>query len=835
MRVSKIFDSKSIKLKRSFSTKACALVIGQVIVASASMAASDTREIKDSTKLEEVMVTARGMEQPIRDIPVAITMLDEKRLENLQLNTMGDVAATLPQLDLLSAPNGSGAIVSIRGIGANYTSIGIEQSVSTIVDGVYYPFGRSVLDGTFDARQIAVLKGPQALFFGKNATAGAVVIDTNNPGNEFEASGRIAYEFEQEKPILEGILSGPLTENLGIRLAVRATNANSGYFKNNAQPSVYVTQDAARGFVATANPNTAPKDDYWPGEESLLARLTVEYVPNDRMRFNIKGSISQFDVNSPSGGTELWHCPTLNGQPQVVVGGVPVPNPYDSDCTGDWRKSENPVPPIIAATNPLANRYGGELGSEYKSKSITGTGEFNFEKLDLSTILNYHETDVHFVGDFDYSGNTSVFAPEQDTFENLSLEIRGVTSLNGPVNFVGGIYYQNTKLDFIQDVYFAGAQNSAAANPANEYIAYNKISATDGDTFSLYGEIIWDISDRWQLAAGARYIDESKDSFFEQSYVNPAYTGLFTVGGITADQDFSELVPEVTVSWDATDDATFYAGYKEGWKSGGFSNSGILGAISGTASDFTFEPESVKGFEAGMKSYFLGGALYVEIEGYFYEFKDLQIDFFNSPTFANITTNVGKSETKGVEMQLNWTPADVDGLVVRGSIGYNDSEYIDFVAPCWAGQKPSQGCTIDLGIAGEVPKQQLAGTPRALSPKWLGMVGVDYDFEVGDSLVMGVTGNLQLKDDYLLDYFGNPAAVQDGYAMLDAAIRLGGTNQRWRVDLVGRNLTNKYALLLSRDGAGSGGGTGTSAGFAADLIGIPVLKRSVELSLTVRY
>src|SRR5690606_9788098 len=95
------------------------------------------------------------------------------------------------------------------------------------------------------------------------------------------------------------------------------------------------------------------------------------------------------------------------------------------------------------------------------------------------------------------------------------------TRLDGPFNFVGGVYLQDTKRDFLQDVDFLGARDTAAPNPHYEYTAYRKVSETDGETLSVYGELQWDFADRWRLTAGVRYTDETKESFFEQPYVNP--------------------------------------------------------------------------------------------------------------------------------------------------------------------------------------------------------------------------------------------------------------------------------------------------------------------------
>ena len=179
-----------------------------------------------------------------------------------------------------------------------------------------------------------------------------------------------------------------------------------------------------------------------------------------------------------------------------------------------------------------------------------------------------------------------------------------MTSFQFPINFAGGFYFQTTHLQFAQDVDFAGAQDSAAP-PLDEYVAYNKSSATTGHTYAVFGQGIWDIVKNVELTAGARYTHETKDSYFEQPYVNPTLLALFipydpaspTAGGgvcncnsIGAHQTFDNVSPEATLTWKPNKDLTLYGAYKTGYKSGGFSNSAILstGTLAGrTISRFT--------------------------------------------------------------------------------------------------------------------------------------------------------------------------------------------------------------------------------------------------------
>ncbi|MFT7304855.1 MAG: iron complex outermembrane receptor protein, partial [Candidatus Azotimanducaceae bacterium] len=611
------------------------------LAAAASLAAFGTSPGILANEIVEIVVQARAEQESVRNIPVALTAVSEEKMNQYGIESMTDLEAITPQLSISRAGNGNGATVNIRGIGSPTTSIGIEQSVAIMIDGVYFPQGRAINEGLFDVSQVLVLKGPQALYFGKNATAGVVSIMTNNPGDEFEASIRVNNEFESDDLTLEGMVSVPINDKIGIRLAVQKSKMDGGWIRNNAvdEPAAYLTTDAAT-FAQRTYVNPKAETD-WPQEETTYARVTVAGDLSDTFSYNVKGSYAKFEQGTPSGALEMFNCRALNGVAHSSVGVDPQPAGRQTplvqaiplptvDCNPDGGRGWNNVPPEIARTNNLLGQFGGDDGDLYESRSITGTLNWSFENFDTKLILNYHNQEAQWVGDQDASGVTTIFAGEQNEFDNLSAEFRLVSQLDQPVNFVVGGYFQKTERDFEQVVNFAGARNTAAA-PNDEYTAYNKVSGTDGDTQSVYGEVIWDIADRWQLTGGVRYIDENKDSYFIQPYVNPFFLGLFKVYDpanpatrAVADQSFDDLIPEVTLRWETTDNLTMYVAYKEGFKSGGFSNSAILSNLSPAGfNDFVFDPEEVDGVEFGAKAAILNSSVLLTFEAFFYDFKDL--------------------------------------------------------------------------------------------------------------------------------------------------------------------------------------------------------------------
>ena len=789
-----------------------------------------------AAEIEEILVTARAVDESVRDVPVAISAFNEEQLQRFAIRDLEDLAASSASLEIGRIASGNGAQIAIRGISSSPGSLGIEQSVALILDGVYFPQGRTINEGLFDARQVAILKGPQALYFGKNASAGAVVVTTNDPGPEREAFGRLGYEIETKTINAEAVLSVPLSDRWGVRAAVQGTWMSDGYLKNVAGPTTYTTFDAASGFAPTVHENGPAADSWIPGEESISGRLTLKGEINDSTTLKVKATYTDFEYNSVN-LSELYDCPTLGGKPHSNTADPDNPgfqkaiaNPFGGECMPDRSRGLNPIPPTVAATTKDLNQFGGDPGEAYESFIFTADLETRLDNFLIRNILNYHSQDVGWVIDADGGASTSIFASEFNQFENFSFESRTATTFAGALNGVLGFYYQTTDRKFRQEVIFAGAEYSAA-DPTNRFIAYDKVSFTDGETVSGYGELIWDIGDNLQLTGGARYIWENKDSEFTQPYVNPAFSALFIQDRVLAsDKSYDDVVAELTMRYQPTDNLTYYVAYKQGWKSGGFDNGSIDSTLnSDPIGDITYEPEEVDGVEGGVKGVFLDGALSLDFDIYHYQFKNLQLNFFNATTFAYRTLNAGVAETTGGELQVNWA-TQVEGLTLSAAIAYNDASYKEFLAPCYGGQSFAEGCNIGTGA---LKDQDLSGEPRGLAPKWRGNLGFNYRRPVGAGLEMSFAGNLKFSDNYTLsEYITN--AVQDSYVLLDASVRLGSDDGRWTVAVIGRNLTDKYIRTSAADAPSTGGNTGTDRAFQSDRYAFFKLPRTIAFEVSMR-
>ncbi|WP_320076693.1 TonB-dependent receptor [Novosphingobium ovatum] len=765
--------------------------------------------------LSDIVVTARRKVENMQDVPVAVTAISAAQIQKYDMTNLEKISTQTPQFTIGRASNGSGAQLTLRGIGSSASSIGIEQSVAVILDGVYYGQGRVINEGFLDLGSVEMLKGPQALFFGKNATAGVISLKSADPTTHAEYMARVGYEMKAREVVGEVMASGPLSDTLGIRVALRGSKMFGGYFANGGLNKTYSTFDVATGITT---PHFAPaltSDN--PGARALIGRVTLQYKPTSRLTMTLRANASMDDNDNNSWNYVPYAC----GNPNGTFGANP-----SIRCAKTFTVYQNYFPADLAGANPFS-RADGSLYNQYRSWAITGQVDYSLDHLNLTLITNYNKNVNQWACDCTIvSAADPLSAPstEHSVYNAFSTEFRAQTKFDAPVNLMWGVLYQSTKRNHTQSGSFGGISDSSAP-AAYKYLGYYKRSETDGETITTYGQVEWKIVPNVTAAAGVRYTHETKDSYLTHPYINLALQGLFLQNRpVVANQAWDNWSPEATLTWKPTRDLTLYAAYKTAYKSGGFSNSGFVSATT-VASDVAFNPETAAGFEVGFKSTLMDRQLRLNIALYSYLYKDLQVDFFNATTFAFITTNAGGARTKGVEVEFEYAPRAVAGLNVHGSVNYNRARYTNYVAPCYGGQTVATGCGAGGLTFHGADAQNLSGTPTAVAPDWTGSLGISYEAEVSRGWKSGFSIDARYSGAYLASAFGKPNSRQDAYVSLDASLRLKTVDDRYEIALIGKNITNRFIV----------GGAIDAPNSAADTLGFVNLPRTVQLQGTVRF
>lgn len=794
---------------------------------------------KQAGGLTDIIVTARKRAENLQNIPIADTVVSQKQLQTYQITSVEKVAALAPQLIVSRNGSGNGAAIGLRGISVNATSISLEQSVATVIDGVYYSGGRSLNVGLFDLSQVELLKGPQSLFYGKNTTAGAISVTTADPTSHYSVMGRMGYEFNAKNPYMEGYVSGPITDTLSVRLAARYSDQFGALIKNISQPGTVYTHDIATG-ASTAHQRGTVDGDV-PGEKNFTARLGIKWQPIDGLTLLLKNTYDNYHSSGPNSSAVIGYC-SAKGFVQTDP---------TAPCGHQFVQVQNALPEDIAANIPVDNRHGGKPYLDYYEYNSTLNMTYETDKVTFSLTPAYTKSTTYWFGDFDFTDNYMNRAPALGTGGNntgtyerqtaFSVEARAQTHLGGPINFMVGGYYQHfTQLFQQYNIYPGGQENTAAPSDLLRYLTIYKIGHLSGDTYSGFGQALWNITPTLNFTAGVRYSHELKDSYLSQPYVIPISQGSFAQTTLSQPhQGFNNTSPEATLTWKPKRNITLYGSYRTGYKSGGFSISGSISPLS-TAADATFKPEKVSGFEGGIKSTLLDNQLRLNFDGFWYTYKGLQVDYFDPTTIRYLTTNAGKARTRGLELETVFAPHSLPGLQLNASGAFTDAKYTSFArAPCLGGETPAEGCNLALNAAGTAyTLQSLTGQHTPQAPKWTATFGGDYSQPIGNDLKIGLSTNVRYSSRYKTYAFAPDSAArffQKQYATVDASLSLARQDDRWEVQLIGKNLTNHFIVTSAFDLTYTGSGTGTAAGVHSDGRTSIYDPRTVALQLTVKY
>ncbi len=720
--------------------------------------------------IEEVIVTARQQAETLQDVPVTIAALTEQDLDRYNITNLVDAAKMVPNMVISHGGSGNGSSLRLRGIGSSSISAAFDHSVAINLDGVVVNRGRFIHNSYMDMGQLEILKGPQSLYFGKSATAGVVSITSNDPGQEFEAEVSGGYEAEYDGLFGEFILSGPLTDTLGARLAL-------GYTKND---ELFHNYSAENDTINT--PINGASE--WYGDESLNSRLTLVWDPSDTFRAKLKYSYSEY--NNEGGGTAWTEdvCPEGRHQPTAIPAAAAAFALFQGadDCKINGNTSKLNLNPALRAGLPQGFDNG-EPGLEQETHFLSARMDWDVSPAFTVTSITGWVDLQHWELD-DYSYGAGVFGGlHNNIYKSISQELRLASDADGPFNFQVGLFYQDIEQEFdaYQYAFNLGILFGPDPVTGNQY-DYNKHHFLDTKVFSGFLALYWDLNERTEITVGARYTDEQKDGYIEIPYLHAA-AGAFGFGapplidGLEFDDD--NLSPEAAINYYLNDDVSVFLAYKQGFKSGGVDNSALPTAAlnpanwPGGSPDFLlYQSEEAEGFEAGLKGNFLDGAMRLNATAFTYEYSDLQVQLFDSTIIQFQTFNASALETQGVEFDMLWN-TNVEGLSLRSAWAWTDTTY-------------SEDFIVATG-------ENLKGQDGAGSAEVTGFVGLSYDMAMSGAWRINLSGDARYTGDYAWTTTLDPF-MQDAFWVVDAAVGVYSDDGRHQLNLIARNLTDKYYI-----------------------------------------
>jgi len=331
---------------------------------------------KPSSSPDDIIVTARRRDERLLDAPVAITAVGGETLTQYQATRVADIATLVPSLVAGKAASGSSASIFLRGVGSTALSAGFDQSVSFVIDGLPMSRGREISLPQFDVQRVEVLKGPQALFFGKNTTGGLISITSNGPTNSFEAGARAGYGFNAEEKYVEAYVSGPVSDTVRARIAGRYSDSN-GAFTNTAAESY---TNYIPGQFRTRN---SRKRGY---AENFGVRGTVDWDATPDLTLQLKAGLSKVNDGGPTDLVERL-CGGGRTTPlaATVAPGLSFPPSPNADCFINGRSDSAAIPEVVARAN-YRDARDGRLYADFKSQYGILNTTYRTDLIDVTSL-----------------------------------------------------------------------------------------------------------------------------------------------------------------------------------------------------------------------------------------------------------------------------------------------------------------------------------------------------------------------------------------------------------------------------------------------------------------
>ena len=668
-------------------------------ILSAPAAAQDSAAETETTAQQEagnndIIVTARRRSESAQDIPLAVTVIGGQQITDTGAFNVGRLQQLAPTLQFYSS-NPRNTTLNIRGLGAPFglTSDGFEQGVGIYIDDVYYSRVASATFDFLDIAQLEVLRGPQGTLYGKNTTAGAINIKTNQPTFDFEGTAEVSlgnYEFKQARVAV----SGPLSDTIAVRVAASATDRR-GTIRN-------VTTDQDIQSL-----------------DNLGLRAQLLWQPSNDLKITLAGDYNKQDANC-CGSVFVRTVSTqrpLNRQFAALAAAQnyapPSTNPFD-------RLSD--LDSTLNAGNVIA-------GVALRVNWDVGPGTF-------TSVTAWRYWDWLPENDRDFTGLPIVSLSQNPSQQNQYTQEFRYAYSGTRFDFVVGAFAFDQRIDTQGLEGQGGAASRWSIAPSN---ALSKDpSVLDGLTArntqylkstsaALFGQLSWKVTDAFTIQPGVRFNYDKKSGFYQRRVFTGAeveLTGTETDARsraqlavfqpqLTAPEDTDwNFTYDLTLSYELAPDVLAYGTYAKSFKTIGINQNGLPTDANGVPIEAagTIRPENVDHFEIGVKSRFWDRKATLNLAAFRTDIRDFQATVTNGQfgVLRGFLANAGKVRSQGIEADFNIQPSDRFTAYVNGA--YTDAKYIRFVdAPC--PPELSGGTTVGAGQTPSAP-----GTPGGLSP-----------------------------------------------------------------------------------------------------------------------
>lgn len=776
--------------------------------------------------LEEVVVTARQRSERILDVPATVRAFTSSEIESARIERPADFLLLTPGLSQVQTLEVGDFQVNIRGINSGRDT---ESSVALVIDGILLTNPNTLNRELDNVAQIEVLKGPQGAIYGRNALAGAIVLTTNRPSDQFELDLKAGVG---NNALIEtsARVSGPITENIAAQLSVYYQDEDGSFentFQNCDDCVNFMEEQGVSGRAIYTLSDTAELD----------FKVRYSEVKAGGVAFN--GSLALRDAAEAGFGPLFWEDPNDH---EFLYINRNEPDNQQTNINLSVRGTfefEAGTLTTWAAYNDVENYF-------MSAGTSNSFGIYNANELCQAEYYAAIDT-IPVPAPFFYTPDiANSFLPpyppiscggyqyQQRDQKDMAVEIRFNSREDQRLRWMAGGYVGEVNRHLV--VSYGGDLGGGSERFQRGYVPSTGPNPTDllydddllSNIYAVFGSVDIDLTDQLELGLALRYDVEDREVENNVPKVGPGTPGFgaFGVpvcpdGPVGCDyyinpffnenpefdaipkrsESFSQLQPKLTLAWQPDEELTVFSSLGLGFRSGGFNSSGTTATLTqffgslqlpdGTPNlnnlSDDFDKEISKTAEIGFKSRMLQNTLSLNGAVFYTQSEDMQdFSFFAGPFGSlRVVTNIEEAEIMGAELDFKWQVNNI--FSVFGGIGFTDTEIKEYsTRPYTKGNKLPYIPEYSGTLGGEL---------------FIPISGTEWDLRARiDTIFTGETWFSPAQDNDLPNFFtafgfgGGDFSKQrrDAFAFTNLTVTV--SNENWALDFWGKNITDEDYL-----------------------------------------
>ena len=597
-------------LRKLFAGVQAILFFGLTSLIAPDALAKQSSAAGSEFELEEIIVTARRREESMQEIPISIVAVSGREIEQLGIQTMGDLTQSVPNFTFQNRGSILGNF-GMRGIVTNIANVGVESGMAVYVDGVLVGRPEAFNAALRDVAQVEVLRGPQGTLFGKNTIAGAVNITSPRPTDEL--SSEVKVEAGNYNRFLIGaMLNGALGETVNGRISVTVENQD-GWIENLNDGREFNGQDNI-SFRTQLDFNPSENlSIYWTADGFFDERDFIAQVNDDprdlkaNPAVNIDAGI--VDVDSPStSDRDIWgtslqvNYDTAGGYTWVGIAALrtsEIHSLFDGDTQRQRlsdTKLDTEVDTIsfeLRLLSPEDSRVNWVAGINFSDQQIDNSTQTRFFPQNILAGCNQPVVPNTFRGfppGPPFEPSSRIAGVDQNGFPVWDYDLNNNGIFNEPDVTIPpfGLFGVPENIGCNNPDLIAFGRHIPGGNAIDQYIVgdpafgfdspltvatvpetafVQEVGSLDTQAFAIFGHADFQMSDRFTLTAGLRYTTEDKDLIMDQVGMINISRPSFSTQKSRSDDEFSGTL---SLQFKPSNDFMAYAKYSRGFKSGGF-------------------------------------------------------------------------------------------------------------------------------------------------------------------------------------------------------------------------------------------------------------------------